>query len=258
MRPSRFWLVLFLTPLLSHAESRSVAALDYSIVATHPHDRNDFTQGLILEGNRVLQSTGGYGRSKLIERELTTGAVVRQRALDTKYFGEGLTLMGGRLLQLTWQSGIGFIYDRQFRQIGHFRYRGEGWGLTHDGRRLILSDGTASLRFLHATTFAELSSLTVREAGTAVSQINELEYARGLVWANLWQQSRVIAIDPRSGDVRATLDLSALLDRFPKPKNWNAQENVLNGIAHDPVRDHFFVTGKRWPVLYEVTVSPLP
>lgn len=258
MRPSSFWLVLFLAPALSHAESRSGATLNYSVVAMHPHDRNDFTQGLILEGNRVLQSTGGYGRSRLIESDLKSGNVVRQRTLAKEYFGEGLTLMGNRLLQLTWQSGVGFIYDRQFRELGHFRYRGEGWGLTHDGRRLILSDGTSSLRFLDATTFTELGSLTVREAGTAVSRINELEYARGLIWANLWQQTRVIAIDPRSGDVRATLDLSALLERFPKPRNWNAEENVLNGIAYDPSHDRFFVTGKRWPVLYELTVSAVP
>lgn len=258
MRSTFFWLVLFLAPSFLHAANRTATALQYTIVATHPHDVRDFTQGLILEGKSVFQSTGGYGRSALIESDLKSGKSARRRVLDAKYFGEGLTLFGDRLLQLTWQSGIGLIYDRHFRQLGTFRYRGEGWGLTHDGRRLILSDGSSSLRFLEATTFSESGFVSVRESGRPVTHINELEFARGLVWANLWRQTRVIAIDSASGDVRATLDLSALPDRFKKPKGWNPQEDVLNGIAYDAASDHFFVTGKRWPALYELSVSAIP
>lgn len=258
MRTTLFCLFLFLSPFVLYAETSSVSTLKYTVINTHPHDVRDFTQGLFLEGNRVFQSTGGYGHSALIERDLISGKIVQRRFLEPAYFGEGLTLMGDRVLQLTWQSGLGFIYDRRFRRIGEFRYRGEGWGLTHDGRQLILSDGTSSLRFLDATTFVESAPVIVKERGVPVTNINELEYARGKVWANLWRQSRVIVIDPRSGEVRATLDLSALLTRFNKPSTWNAEEDVLNGIAHDPASDHFFVTGKRWPVLYELAVSPLP
>lgn len=258
MRSTLASLVLFFAPLLLHAESRPTIALKYDVVATHPHDIRDFTQGLFLEGDRVLQSTGGYGRSALIESDLKTGKIIRRHALDRKYFGEGLTVIADRVLQLTWRSNLGFIYDRRFKRIGEFRYRGEGWGLTHDGQRLILSDGSSSLRFLDARTFLESGTVTVRDNGAPVTQINELEFARGLVWANLWHQSHIVAIAPHSGEVRATLDLSDLLKRFKKPKGWDAQEDVLNGIAYDPVRDHFFVTGKRWPVLYEIRVSPAP
>lgn len=258
MRSTLVFLVSFLAPLLSHAESRPIVALKYSVVAAYPHDIRDFTQGLFLEGNHVLKSTGGYGRSTLIESDLKTGKRLQQLALDPKYFGEGLTVIGGRILQLTWQSNLGFIYNRRFQRIGEFRYRGEGWGLTHDGRRLILSDGTSSLRFLDPETFSESGSVRVHEAGAPLTQINELEYARGLVWANLWHQSRIVAIDADSGEVRATLDLSGLLKRFKKPKGWDAQEDVLNGIAYNPATDRFFVTGKRWPNLFELRVATLP
>jgi len=225
----------------------------YWVVREYPHDRSAFTQGLVYVDGYLYESTGLEGASSLRQVDLETGKVIRRRALKPDEFGEGLTDWGGRLLQLTWTSMRGFIYDRaSFARSGTFRYAGEGWGLTHDGRRLILSDGTAVLRFLDPETFREIGRLPVQDEGRAVQGLNELEYVGGEVYANVWQSDRVARISPETGAVLGWIDLTGLLSeadaRYPV--------DVLNGIAYDSGRERLFVTGKWWPKLFEIIVGP--
>lgn len=232
--------------------------LRYEIVAMHPHDVQAFTQGLaFLDGQRLLESTGRYGRSALWLKDLRTGAVIRHRPLEARQFGEGVAVVNGRLVQLTWQSGLALVYDTRLKPVGQFRYPGEGWGLAFDGQRLLMSDGTARLTFRHPDTFAVTGTVEVREGTRPVTKLNELEYAGGLLYANLWQNDRIAAIDPHSGAVRAWLDLAPLRARLSKPTGWNEREHVLNGIAFNPDNGHFYVTGKCWPVLFELNVERL-
>lgn len=224
-----------------------------SIINTYPHDPQAFTQGLVVDDGILYESTGLLGRSSVRKVDLKTGAVLQIHRLPGQLFGEGITIFGERLIQLTWQSAVGLIYDkRSFRLLEEFRYHGEGWGLTHDGTRLIMSDGTATLRFLHPDTYGEVGSLTVFDGNGPVPGLNELEYVRGEVYANVWPTSRIVRIDPATGRILAWLDLETLSRR-------NAAFNpdaVLNGIAYDPRGDRLFVTGKLWPNLYEIKVVP--
>jgi len=223
------------------------------IVNTYPHDSQAFTQGLVLDDGGLYESTGLLGRSSLRKVDLRTGAVLQIHRLPAQLFGEGITIFGERLIQLTWQSGVGLVYDkRSFRVLDEFHYQGEGWGLTQDGKRLIMSDGTATLRFLHPDTYGEVGRLTVFDGNGPVSGLNELEWVRGEIYANVWPTSRIARIDPTTGRVLAWLDLETLLRR-------NAAFNpdaVLNGIAYDPRGDRLFVTGKLWPNLYEIKTVP--
>lgn len=221
------------------------------IVNTYPHDSQAFTQGLVFDNGILYESTGLLGRSSVRKVDLKTGAVLQIHRLPAQLFGEGITVFGERLIQLTWQTGVGLVYDkRSFRLLEEFRYQGEGWGLTHDGKRLIMSDGTATLRFLHPDTYGEVGRITVFDGNGPVAGLNELEYVRGEVYANVWPTSRIIRIDPATGRILAWLDLDTVLRR-------NAAFNpdaVLNGIAYDPRGDRLFVTGKLWPNLYEIRV----
>jgi len=223
------------------------------IVNTYPHDPQAFTQGLVFDDGVLYESTGLLGRSSVRKVDLKTGGVLQIQRLPMQLFGEGITVFGERLIQLTWQSEVGLVYDkRSFRLLKEFRYQGEGWGLTHDGRRLIMSDGTATLRFLHPDTYVEVGRLTVFDGNGAVAGLNELEYVRGEVYANVWPTSRIVRIDPATGRVLAWLDLDTLSRR-------NAAFNpdaVLNGVAYDPRGDRLFVTGKLWPNLYEIRLVP--
>lgn len=237
--------------------AHAAPTLNFRVVAMHPHDVDDFTQGLIFHDGRLFESVGGYGRSAIIEKNLHDGTSLQHRALLPEYFGEGLTMVGERLLQLTWTSGAGLIYDRALKPLGRFRYRGEGWGLAHDGQRLILSDGSARLRFLNRDNFAETGSIAVHDGGRPVALLNELEYARGHLWANVWHSDRIAMIDVATGRVRAWLDLAVLRAQLGTPPKWDAAENVLNGIAYDAPRDRFLVTGKRWPTLFEIAIEPI-
>ena len=171
--------------------------------------------------------------------------------LSTVYFGEGITLFGRRLFQLTYQSGIGFIYDsKTWSTLGNFHYPGEGWALTHDDKRLIMSDGSSALRFLDPATLRELSRVVVRDGTRPIANVNELEYIEGEIWANVWQTERIVRIDPRTGQVNSWVDLTGLL----KPADRTPDIDVLNGIAYDAAKKRIFVTGKRWPKLYEIRV----
>jgi glutaminyl-peptide cyclotransferase len=223
-------------------------------VRTYPHDPTAFTQGLEYHDGRLYESTGRHGESSLREVDLETGRVLRRVDLAHQYFGEGLTVMGDRIYQATWRSGIGFIYDRAtFEQVGTFEYTGEGWGLANDGHSLILSDGSNQLRYLDPETFRVVRVLEVREGTLPVHQLNELEWVRGEIWANIWHSDHVARIDPRTGRVIAWVDLSAL---YP-PAQRGDPEAVLNGIAYDAETDRLFVTGKLWPRLFEIRVPGL-
>ena len=224
----------------------------YEVVHAWPHDRGAFTQGLVFENGRLFESTGQYGQSSLREVELTTGRVLRQTAVPAEFFAEGLALLGGKAYQLTWQNRTAFVYDRETFQLEKkFTYAGEGWGLATDGKSLILSDGTAQLRFLDPVTFAVQRTILVTLGGIPVSRLNELEWVRGEIYANVWQTDTVVIIDPASGRVTGNIDLRGLL----APQLRDRNTDVLNGVAYDAAQDRLFVTGKNWPQLFEVKLK---
>jgi glutamine cyclotransferase len=226
-----------------------VAVYGHRVVNVYPHDRGAFTQGLLFHDGYLYESTGLNGESSLRKVVLETGEVVDRFDLGEQYFGEGLALSGSRLLQLTWRSGLGFIYDLPtFSVVGTFTYSGEGWGLTNDASTLMLSDGSSSLRFLDPATFEELGSVTVRDGGAPVEDLNELEYIDGQVYANIWQTDRVAIIDPTTGRVNGWIDLRGLLSAGDAVGG----DAVLNGIAYDAATGRLFVTGKLWPKLFEI------
>jgi glutamine cyclotransferase len=223
----------------------------YTIVHSYPHDRDAFTQGLEYVDGVLYESTGLHGRSSIRRVNLETGAVLQKREIPREHFGEGITLFKSELFQLTWQSGIGFVYDRStFTPRRSFKYAGEGWGLTHNDRQLIMSDGTEFLRFLDPATFAEQRRVRVTGLGLPVKNLNELEYVKGEVFANVWMTDFIARIDPASGRVSAYIDLRGLM-----PARDVHPDAVLNGIAYDAAGDRLFVTGKLWPRLFEITLT---
>ena len=224
----------------------------YELVNAWPHDREAFTQGLVLHEGKFLESTGQYGESTLRRVEMETGRVLQSVDVAPQYFAEGMTLLGGKIYQLTWQNQMGFVYDpATFERTGTFRYDGEGWGLTNDGESLILSDGTNQLRFLDPQTFAVRRTISVFDRGRQLRDINELEYVKGEIYANVWHTDRIARIDPQTGRLNGWIDLTGLL---PPPDRGNA-EAVLNGIAYDEHGDRLFVTGKLWPKLFEIKIK---
>lgn len=235
---------------------RSATAEDLTIwtpqvVARYPHDTNAFTQGLIFHNGALYESTGRRGQSSLRRVNLETGRVEQFLAVAPEFFAEGLTEFEDRLLQLTWQSGVGFVYGLDdFTLQRRFRYAGEGWGLTHDGERLIMSDGTAMLRFLDPSTLEVIGSVTVSANDLPIVNLNELEYIDGEVWANIWLEDRIARIDPESGNVLGWIDMSAIY-----PAIQRQADAVVNGIAYDAASDRIFVTGKLWPAMFEVRFS---
>ena len=228
--------------------------MTYEIVNTYPHDPNAFTQGLIYLDGFLYESTGLYEQSSLRKVNLETGDVLRQVNLPREYFAEGLTEWDQTLIQLTWLEETGFVYDRKdFRLVGQFTYATPGWGITQDGNRLIMSDGTATLYFLDAETFQVVDRVVVTDGGEPIGNLNELEFIRGEVFANIWQTDEIIRINPGTGEVKGWIDLRGLL-----PEDRRTPEtDVLNGIAYDPGEDRLFVTGKRWPDLFEIRLVPL-
>lgn len=245
-------LALFFSACGSAGETKNVA---YEIVATHPHDTDAFTQGLAILDGKLLESTGRNGHSALWLKEIASGKVLQRMPLDARHFGEGLAVAHDRIVQLTWTSGAALVYDLRFNRIGEFSYRGQGWGLAFDGQRLLMSDGTDRITLRRADSFAALGQVRVHEGGKSLTRLNELEFAGGWLYANVWQSDRIAVIDPASGAVRAWLDLAALRERFPKPPGWDEREHVLNGIAFNPANGHFYVTGKCWPVLFELKID---
>ena len=224
----------------------------YRVIATYPHDPNAFTQGLVYYQGDFYESTGLRGRSSLRKVDLETGDILQIRKLPDAYFGEGLALFDDKLYQLTWQSHTGFIYDRaSFDLLTTFHYPTEGWGLTHNGWELIMSDGTPTLYFLDPNTLGVLRQVAVADENGPVWKLNELEYIDGAVYANVWQTDRIARIDPDTGRVTAWIDLTGLLPPEDRPG-----ANVLNGIAWDEQGGRLFVTGKLWPKLFQIELIP--
>lgn len=226
--------------------------LELEVVATYPHDADAFTQGLLWHRGRLFESTGMWGRSSLREVEIESGRVLRRVDLERQDFGEGLALAGDRLYQLSFQSEIGWVWDlASFAKVGNFAYQGEGWGLTYDGAELIQSDGSSRLAFRSPVDFSLRRELSVVRAGRPLFYLNELEWVNGEIWANVWQSDEIVRIDARTGAVTASVDASRLLS--PEERRHT---DVLNGIAWDPEREVFLLTGKYWPKLFAVTFRP--
>ncbi len=246
-------LFLFWSPFSTTAKPFPSARVDgYQIIHTYFHDPTAYTQGLLYIDGHFYESTGRYGSSSIRMVELATGRVLQHYDLPAKYFGEGLTAWGSTLVQLTWKTHEGFVYDRfSFSLLKTFHYEGEGWGLTHNEKHLIMSDGTAYLRFLNPQTFREARRIRVTdETGHAVDNLNELEYVHGEIYANLWQTDKIVRISPRTGKVLGWIDLSGLIDK----RQLTDPDAVLNGIAYDAKGDRLFVTGKLWAKLFEIRV----
>ena len=249
--PLRFAFLLF---AVCFCPGFAVAADEgYRVVSSYPHDPKAFTQGLVFADGHLYESTGLEGRSSLRMVDLETGRVLQELPVPKPYFAEGLTAWGSKLVQLTWQSHIAFIYDRfSFRLVSTGKYVGEGWGLTTDGKALILSDGSAQLRFVDPQTFRESRRVTVKDHGRPVTRLNELEMVNGEIYANVWYSDRIARISPVSGKVLGWINLAGLL---PESERSDPQA-VLNGIAYDAEHDRLFVTGKLWPRLFEIKITP--
>ena len=227
----------------------------YTIVNTYPHDPAAFTQGLVYVDGTLYEGTGRRGQSSLRRVHLETGEVLQKISLPDNFFGEGIVIWQNKIVQLTWQSRLGFVYDRTtFEQLAQFPYPTEGWGITHDGTRLIMSDGTANLYFWDPDTLAEIGWVEVRYNGEPLPRLNELEYINGEVWANIWQTNFIARIDPDSGQVVGMIDLTGLLSEADRSQ----PVDVLNGIAYDAATDRLFVTGKLWPKLFEIKLTEKP
>jgi glutamine cyclotransferase len=222
----------------------------YDVVNVYPHDREAFTQGLVYRDGVLYESTGLKGRSTLRKVRLETGEVLQRQVVDSRYFAEGLTDWGNRLIQLTWDTNVAFVYDLvSFKPLRTFSYAGEGWGLAHDGRRLIMSDGTPTLRFLDPEAFQVTGRVEVRDGSVPVEDLNELEFVNGEIYANVWTTDRIAIIAPATGRVTGWINLAGLM-----PRAMTAGDAVLNGIAYDAQRNRLFVTGKLWPRLFEIKV----
>ena len=254
MGVSLFFISVFMSILLVAPHVHSAPSISsFKIIRTYPHDEKAFTQGLVFHGGFLYEGTGLYGRSSVRKVRLETGEVVRRRELPDNVFGEGLTLWRDRLIQVTWRSETGYIYDEaSFRLIGQFHYRGEGWGITSDGKQLIMSDGSATLRVLDPDTLAVKRKIEVRDGGMPVSGINELEYVKGEIYANIFPTDRIARISPRTGRVLGWVDLSSLRGREGP---W-LRADALNGIAYASGQDRLFVTGKFWPAIFEIALPP--
>ena len=221
----------------------------YEVVNTYPHDSGAYTQGLMIEGEKVFEGTGLRGRSSLRKVDLQTGSVEQIHHLSSSIFGEGIVVYDNKILQLSWTSRIGFIYNKDtFEQLRSVTYPTEGWGITYDGTQFIISDGTANLYFRDKITFEEIDRVTVRDDQGKVTRLNELEYVKGEIYANVWQSDRIARINPANGWVVGWIDLVGLLP----PEDHSSTVDVLNGIAYDSVKNRLFVTGKLWPKLFEI------
>jgi glutamine cyclotransferase len=227
----------------------SVPVYTYKIINAFAHDPSAFTQGLVFENGNLYEGTGLYGKSSLRKVNLETGKVLRIYELPAEYFGEGITVYGDNIVQLTWKSKLGFVYDKNsFEFLSEFSYLTEGWGITYDGERIIMSDGTSTIHFLDPETLNKIGDIEVSENDTPVSRLNELEYINGEIYANVWQTDKIAIIEPHNGQVIGWIDLSGLL----QSQYYSAPADVLNGIAYDAENNRLFVTGKLWPWLFEI------
>jgi glutaminyl-peptide cyclotransferase len=233
----------------------------YEIVNTYPHDPRSFTQGLVIRDNIFYESAGEYGKSNLRKVEVATGKVLQQKSVSEDFFAEGMTILGDKIYQITWREFTGFVYDMDFNLLREFRYQGDGWGLTNDGTNLIMSQGTHVIKFINPENFQTVRTIVVlREDGKPQLDINELEYVKGEIWANIWHSedpetlgkpNYIARIDPNSGKILGWIDLAGI-----SPDDVKDSENTLNGIAYDAATDRIFVTGKKWKKLFEIKIKP--
>src|SRR6266404_4196325 len=231
-----------------------IPVLAVKVIRTYPHDPHAFTQGLECYGGYLYESTGIAGQSTLRKVALDTGQVIQKISLPSQYFGEGLTIFRGKIYQLTWLSKKGFVYNlRTFQQVAEFRYETEGWGLTHDDKSLIMTDGSNKIRYIDPVSSAVTRTIELYAEGQGVVNLNELEYVKGEILANIWHSTRIARVDPRSGQIVAWIDLSSIVAKEP-----HREEEVLNGIAYDKSADRLFVTGKKWSKLFEIKVEENP
>lgn len=234
----------------SSASRATIPVYGYTVVHTYPHATDAYTEGLFYKDGFLYESTGQVGDSSVRKVQLQTGQVLKQRPVSAPYFGEGIVDWKGKLVQLTWQNQLGFVYDLDSFKLQHtFTYPGEGWALTRDSQHLYMSDGSAVLRVLDPDTLKSVGSILVTADGVPVTNLNELEWVKGEIYANIWLTNRIARIDPASGHVVGWIDLTGLLDtnQLPNPGN-----DVLNGIAYDAAHDRLFVTGKCWPKLFQI------
>ena len=233
-------------------EQSPVPVYGYKIINSYPHDKAAYTQGLVYDGQNLYESTGLYGNSTVRQVELETGKIQQSYSMPVEYFGEGMTIWKNRLIQLTWKSMRGFVYNKSdFKQIRDFYYEREGWGITSDGLRLIMSDGSDTLYFVNPDTFTGDGSIRVKDSGKPVSNLNELEYINGSILANIYFDNKIAIISPETGEVTGWIDLQGLTAR---EKNLS-KVDVLNGIAYNPKNDTLLVTGKLWPELFEIEIQ---
>jgi glutamine cyclotransferase len=252
LRRARILRVLALASLvLQSASALAAPVFGYKVVARFPHSTESYTEGFFYLHGMFYEGTGRKGHSEVLVTQPETGKVMQRLELPAQYFGEGIIDWGPNLYEWTWQSHIGFIYDRfSLRKLSQFTYDGEGWGMTRTAKQMITSDGTSTLRFRDPATFKEVRHIVVRDGTRAVEELNELEYVKGEIYANVWHSDRIARISPRDGHVIAWIDLSGIL---PDDQRVDA-ESVLNGIAYDAQRDRLFVTGKQWPAIFEIKV----
>jgi len=247
-------LIIKLALLLSLASPNFAApTYTYKVIAKYPHSTGNYTEGFFYLDGRFYEGTGLNGHSAILVTEPKTGKLLQRRDMPPQYFGEGIVDWGSNLIEWTWQTHVGFVLDRTTLQIvRQFHYDGEGWGMTRTATELITSDGTATLRFRNPDTFDETRHIVVKDGPTVIHQLNELEYIKGEIFANIWHSDRIARISPKDGHVISWIDLTGLL---PDDQKIDA-ESVLNGIAYDPKNDHIFVTGKQWPFIFEIKAVP--
>jgi glutaminyl-peptide cyclotransferase len=236
------------------SSGRAAPVYTCQVIQTYPHDRGAFTEGLFWDGGYLYESTGESGRSGVRKEDLASGQVLQSLSIGPEYFGEGIATAGnGQLYELTWTSHVGFVYDlASFKLLSQFSYPTEGWGLTFDGHSLIMSDGSNILHFMDPVSVTETGRIAVTDGGQPITQLNELEYIRGRIYANVWQTGRIAVISPQTGNVEGWIDCSGL-----RPPETRANPDaVLNGIAYDASGERLFITGKLWPNVYEIRAAP--
>ncbi len=248
----RLTVALFVS-LLSFGATKPAPVDGYNVVAKYPHSTESYTEGLLYLNGLLYEGTGNYGHSSLLATDPETGRISLRLDLPPQYYGEGIVDWGPNIYQWTWRSNVCFVYDRiSFRPVKQFTYTGEGWGMTRTSKELITSDGTATLRFRDPNTFREVRHIDVTDGGTPVTQLNELEYIKGEIYANIWRTDKIARISPRDGHVIEWIDLAGILPAGQKIK----ADSLPNGIAYDAQHDRLFVTGKQWPVMFEIKVVP--
>ena len=250
-----FLSILFCFNFLSlscSAETSETPFYSYKIIHVYPHDPEAFTQGLVFENGFFYEGTGLYQFSSLRRVDLNTGKVLQLRKIPDRFFGEGITVFKNKIIQLTWREETGLVYDKKtFQQLGKFQYSHEGWGITHDGKYLIVSDGSSALRFLKPDDYSEVREIKVQENDIPIFNINELEYVKGEIFANIWKTDLIARINPQTGSINGWIDLKGILGDVELYKNVD----VLNGIAYDDINDRLFVTGKFWPNVFEIELA---